>query len=199
MASLKQLEKRLESVFVAIQQERMRDIPILNPRLEVCAVGFMEWQDDYLGILITPWFMNLMRLPQQGNEWPDLAVGSKLNHTLPSGTYEFIVGKEAQIGGYQMCSLFSPVFEFENQQAAVATAKAALESVMDEANRDDTSTRESEIQKIWHGESPPPREQPEPIVTTHEDSPPQATLKERIKKPISRRDLFHSVLPRKEE
>ncbi len=184
---------------MAIQQERMQGIPILNPRLEVCAVGFMEWQDDYLGILITPWFMNLMRLPQQGSEWPELAAGSKLNHTLPSGTYEFIVGKEAQIGDYQMCSLFSPVFEFENQQAAIATAKAALESVMDEANRDDTSTRESEIQKIWHGESQPQSEQPEPVVTTHEDSPPQATLKERIKKPISRRDLFHSVLPRKEE
>ncbi|MCF6217655.1 MAG: [NiFe]-hydrogenase assembly chaperone HybE [Gammaproteobacteria bacterium] len=197
MTLLEQLEKRLESVFTAIQHERMQGVPILNPRLEVCAVGFIEWQDDYLGILITPWFMNLMRLPQQAGEWPEMAVGSKLNHTLPSGTYEFIVGKEAQIGDYQMCSLFSPVFEFENQEAAIATAEAALESVMDEANRDAISTRESEIQRIWHGEQPPQITQAEAVA--HEDLPPQATLKERAKKPISRRDLFQSVLPRKEE
>ncbi len=199
MISLEQLEKRLESVFTAIQHERMQDIPILNPRLEVCAVGFREWQNEYLGILITPWFMNLMRLPRQASDWPELTAGSKLNYTLPSGAYEFIVGKEAQIGDYQMCSLFSPVFEFESQAAAVATAEAALESVMDEASRDETSTRESEIQRIWRGECSPQSEQAACAPDTDEDQPPQVPLKERVKQPISRRDLFQSVLPGKEE
>ena len=49
--------------YEAIYAERMRDLPIVNPRLAVEAVGFEQWEDQDLGVLITPWFMNLVLLP----------------------------------------------------------------------------------------------------------------------------------------
>lgn len=201
----------LETAFSKIQRERMVDVPILNQALAVKAVGFIAWEKYYLGILITPWFMNLMLLPgdedepeamavgvteesaedvvasKDDDEWIEQPTGTKINHVFPSGNYEFIVGEEDSIGHYQMCSLFSPVFEFENQEAAVATAEAVMEGLMDEANRDDVSTRESEIQKIWSGED----------ETTGADADAEdanrPTLKERIEKPMSRREMLRGA------
>ncbi len=124
-----ELSQRLEQVFGQIHTRRMRDVPVLNPALRVAAVGFHTWQDQWLGVMVTPWFMNLMLLPE-AQEWAGLAAGSKLIHTFPSGDYEFVVGFEPAIGMYQSCSLFSPMFQFEHHDAAVATARACLDAVM---------------------------------------------------------------------
>ena len=70
--------------------------------------------------------MNLMLLPLADDEWAALPSGTKINRPFPSGTYEFILGEEEGVGRYLMCSLFSPVFEFQNQEAAVATAEAVI-------------------------------------------------------------------------
>lgn len=198
------LETGLESTFTAIQHQRMADIPILNPRLRVQAVGFKDWEGRCLGVLITPWFMNLMLLPQEGDEWHDLPSGTKVTHTFPSGRYEFIVGDEEGIGHYQMCSLFSPMFEFEDQAAAVATAEAVLDAIFDEGNRDETSTRQQEIEKIWHGEGEPGVPQAEAGrdgATAATEPKPEATpaLEERIEAPISRRDLLRGAFLRGKE
>ena len=124
-----EIKRQLEHVFRTIQQTRMQDVPILNTALQVEAVNFQPWQDARLGIMITPWFMNLMLLPQK-NEWDALAEGNKYLHQFPSGNYEFVVGFEEAIGKYQACSLFSPVFQFDDHATAVATAYACLDALM---------------------------------------------------------------------
>lgn len=116
----------LQAVFSEIQRLRMADVPMLNPALQVEAVSFFSWQENWLGILITPWFMNLMLLPRNAQAWPGLATGQTVVHAFPSGEYDFIVGQEAALGPYQSCSLFSPMFEFPDQASARATAQAAL-------------------------------------------------------------------------
>ena len=146
------LARGLERAFTRVQLERMQGVPVLNERLQVEAVDFHWWQEKCLGILITPWFINLMLLPEEAQTWNALKVGSKVHHRFPSGTYEFIVGDEEGIGRYQMCSLFSPVFQFEDQEAAVATARAALEALMDEENRDTSGFDEERVGRIWRGE-----------------------------------------------
>jgi len=178
----------LEDAFTRIQRERMTDVPILNPALRVQAVGFSVREEDCLGVLITPWFMNLMLLPLAGDAWAGLPPGSKIDQAFPSGSYEFILGEEEGIGRYLMCSLFSPVFEFENQAAAVATAEAVLTGLMDEASRAEAGTREGEIRRIWNGDA----------GTGSADAAgggeaPRAALEERIRKPISRRDLLRGA------
>jgi [NiFe] hydrogenase assembly HybE family chaperone len=147
------LERKLESVFRRIEQERMRDLSFCNPALQVSAVGFQVWNDDYLGVLLTPWFMNLMLLPREPQALEGDIIGSKCTRVFPSGRYEFILSEEAELGRYLVCSLFSPVFEFEDQQTALSVARLSLEGLMAEENRDPVSTHEKAITRLWHGES----------------------------------------------
>lgn len=117
----------LERAFRRIRDERMRDVPILNPRVEVEAVGFRDWEGRWLGILITPWFMNVLLLPKAGGAWVSVPPGGEQTWRLPAGDYLFIGGFEPSAGEYQLCSLFSPVLQFEDHAAARATAQACLE------------------------------------------------------------------------
>ena len=49
--------------FERIGAEQMRDLPIYNHAIDVEAIGFHPWGPGFIGVLITPWFMNLMLLP----------------------------------------------------------------------------------------------------------------------------------------
>ena len=122
---------RLETTFAQIQEERMQDVPIINTTLRVEAVDFRRYQGYWLGVMITPWFMNLMLLPADDSDWSDLQELSEQSHVFPSGRYTFIVGRESSLGTYKSCSLFSPMFEFADQVAAVDTAHAVMEALMD--------------------------------------------------------------------
>lgn len=128
------ISARLDEAFAKIHAERMDGVPILNPRLKVEAVGTRDWNGDWLSVLVTPWFINLMLLPgtdEAAAAWADLPLGSSVPRSFPAGRFDFLVGEEAAIGRYQMCSLFSPVLEFEDQEAARIAAEAALETLFD--------------------------------------------------------------------
>jgi [NiFe] hydrogenase assembly HybE family chaperone len=127
---MQNIKQKLETIFRRIEEERMRDVPICNPNLEVAAIGFKQGENENLGILLTPWCMNLMLLPGS-EDWSQLKLGDKQRHTLPSGKYEFVVAEEVDLGRYQSCSLFSPMFQFGDQKTALATAEAALVAVLD--------------------------------------------------------------------
>jgi [NiFe] hydrogenase assembly HybE family chaperone len=123
----------LERTFARIEAERMRDVPILNPRLAVEAVGFRAWQGHWLGVLVTPWFINVILKPgseAMATDWAGLTPGASVQHRFPAGDFPFLVGEETGIGRYQMCSLFSPVLEFEDQAAARIAAEAALAALL---------------------------------------------------------------------
>jgi [NiFe] hydrogenase assembly HybE family chaperone len=156
----------LERVFTQIQEQRMDGVPVLNPRLRVQAVGFHPRDGAFLGVLITPWFMNLVLLPEEGDGWQDLPVGSTVRHHFPAGEYDFIVGHEEGLGRYQSCSLFSPMFEFADMAAAVATAEAALEALL-----------------------APAEEAPEAATPT----PVEAVVERRLERPVSRRDMLRGL------
>ena len=125
-----QICQSLEAAFNAILQTRMHDVPVLNPALSVQALEFLRYQQDWLGVLITPWFMNLLLLPAPDSTWQTQAPGSKFSRTFPYGVFEFTVANEAPLGVYAVCSLFSPMFQFADQAAAVAAAKAALQGLL---------------------------------------------------------------------
>lgn len=143
-ASPESVSAALEASFTRIQEERMADIPVLNQALAVQAVGFMPLNENFVGILITPWFMNLMLLPREPESSDQTTSGTTACYTFPSGEYEFIAGEEADIGPYQMCSLYSPMFEFEDQEAATATARHVMEFLMTEPTDDDDTAGSDE-------------------------------------------------------
>lgn len=124
--------KSLEQVFAHIADTRMRDIPVQNPALRVQAVGFAPQTHvngaSLLGVLVTPWFMNLVWLPMDqgacGGDVP--GIGQKVTHRIGGASFDFIGAHEDGLGAFACCSLFSPMFEFEDQAVAVATASEVM-------------------------------------------------------------------------
>jgi [NiFe] hydrogenase assembly HybE family chaperone len=122
---------QIERVFGQIHATRMAGLPFLNPVLRVEAVGFHRREGRWLGVLITPWFMNLMLLPDVPTSWHHVRYGDTVSYPFPSGVFEFISAREADLGDYQICSLFSPMFDFADQDGARATALAVMTALFD--------------------------------------------------------------------
>lgn len=123
----------LEAAFRRIQAETMADVPILNPALQVEAVGFARWREHWLGIVITPWFMNLVLVPGAAESWQSVSPGQRLFRKFPSGDFAFLGSDEPEVGEFQSCSLFSPMAQFADQAGACEVALAALEALQRES------------------------------------------------------------------
>ena len=121
---------RLEQVFRHIAATRMAGVPILNAALHVEAVGFREYDSRWLGVLITPWFMNLVAFPGPDDEWTT-ASGTPRTLELPAGPVPFLHAQEATLGLYLSHSLFSPMQDFPDQEYARAVAAEVLHRLFD--------------------------------------------------------------------
>lgn len=129
-ATLRARVLALENAF-RLRDARMRELPVYNGLLKVEAVGARIDGDRIVCVLVSPWFMNVMVLPLDPGRAPALAEGSKRNLRFPSGDYEAIAGRIDGVGMFESISLFSPVFEFDDQAVARATAAAAAEGLFD--------------------------------------------------------------------
>jgi len=123
-------EAAFEHAFELIHATRMADLPFLNPALRVEALGFRDWSGLRLGVLVTPWSINLVLLPGATTPLPATRAGDEKLHAFPSGVYGFHAHDDPVTGPYQQCSLFSPVEEFGAHGDAVAAARAALEALL---------------------------------------------------------------------
>lgn len=117
--------------YQAIFEERMQGLPFVNPRLAVEAVGFEQWEDKDLGVLITPWFMNLVLLPGT-DRLAGLPQGEKVECRFPSGPCELTVYHDEDLGSYLAAVLFSTVADFPDQEVARAVAEEALAQILAE-------------------------------------------------------------------
>jgi len=132
---------RVQAAFERVWRERMAGVPVVNPKLRVELVGLRRWRGLWLGVLVTPWFMNLLLLPGDGNgesgepaaPWPELAPGETAAYAFPAGRLEFIAAREGDAGRYLACSLFSPMFDFADHDTARSTAEACLDALFNEA------------------------------------------------------------------
>lgn len=162
----------VEARFRRIEETSMAGMPMLNTALRVEAVGMMRVDSEWICVLVTPWFMNLMLLPQERPE--ALAPsGVKSMATLPGGRFEFIQSHDEALGPFRMCSLFSPVFDFPDHEGAVATAREILDLVMTD---EDAGEEDRAMIDIWEGRLPGP----EPVPTAESGDKPV----------LSRRRLF---------
>jgi len=127
---------RLEAGFRAVHAQRMQGLDFVNAALEVEAVGFAPWEGRWLGIVVTPWCMNLTLVPRDPRAWQPLAIGAKRRYRFPAGEYDFVGARDDAVGEYQVCSLFSPVLEFADHETARLTAQHALAALMDSAHAD---------------------------------------------------------------
>jgi len=124
----------LEALFRDIALTRMAGVPVLHPGVRVEAVDFIAHADEgdaqpgALGVLMTPWFMNLVWFPLERHDSAG-RVGVSRSRECGSETFEFITAHEERFGSFEACSLFSPMFQFANHAAARDTAAAVLASL----------------------------------------------------------------------
>lgn len=116
----------LEAAFRRIQAERMAGVPLLHAGLQVQAIGFERWQGQWLGALVTPWFLNLVLVPGNGENWRSAAEGQRVFHRFGAGDFAFLGNDEPEVGEFQACSLCSPMHGFPDQSSACTTARMAL-------------------------------------------------------------------------
>jgi [NiFe] hydrogenase assembly HybE family chaperone len=175
--------ERLETAFRAVHADKMQGLAFVNPAVGVEAIGFAPWKHYWLGVMLTPWSMNLLLAPRESGAWRSLPVGEKRRYTFPAGSFDFISAHAGTIGDYLICSLFSPLLEFADHETARQTALLAREALFDSANAE---TRELPAANL----SP---SQPQDVAS---DTPgPLAKLEASLAAPISRRDLLHARFP----
>ena len=134
----------LEAAFRRIAATRMAGLPLNNSALQVQAVGFKAQEGGYLvGVLITPWAINLVMLAPTPSRELYLASDRRQTWDFPSGSYEFMGGEEPECGAYQFCSLFSPAFEFRDHASAVETSAAIMVTLFAEAEPDHAAAKEA--------------------------------------------------------
>lgn len=130
MSPVEQRAQALQQTFEHIARTRMAGLPLAHPRLAVGCVGFHAEADGTfaLGVLVTPWCMNLVRLPLHEGV-AVLAAGHRGTRDIGTRCFDFVGACEADIGTFESASLFSPMFEFVDQAAAVATAEQVLQAL----------------------------------------------------------------------
>lgn len=126
---------QLEAAFRATAT-RMQGLGFVNAALRIEAVDFGPWEGHWLGVMVTPWAMNLMLLPRDHAAWQPLRPGDKRHYEFPAGDYEFIGARDPVFGEYHMCSLFSPVLQFTDHDTARIAAKVARRALLDARTAD---------------------------------------------------------------
>ena len=111
--------------FQSIHEERMQGLPVVHPDLEVEAVGFKPWENHELGVLIAPWFMNLVLLPNT-TQYDGLSQGHEIEFRFPSGPCDFAIHKDEILGTYLSSVLFGTVINFPGQAFAREVALEVL-------------------------------------------------------------------------
>jgi len=124
---------RVAQAFAGIAATSMAQLPLSNPALAVEAVGFRAWQGLNVGVLVTPWAINLLLLPAGNDAFRRLAPDQSQDWPFPSGVYGFWGGYLDELGHYQSCSLFSPPSEFAAQPDARAVAEQIMQALFAEA------------------------------------------------------------------
>ena len=124
------LTRRFEDIY----RESMHDLPIVNAALDVEAIGFRDFGGHSLGVLVTPWFMNLILLPAD-ETWANIAAGDTVPIELPSGKLEMTVTHDERLGVYLSAVLFRSTLDIAEQVLARDIALEIMHDLFVEAPR----------------------------------------------------------------
>lgn len=134
----------LQQIIDAYQRvdKTMRSLPVYNADLEVAVIGLRAWKSDYVAVVVTPWCMNIIVALKEND---GRAEGTTRDYSFPSGSYPVVRGFLQEVGAIESCSLFSPMEQFDSQEAAVAVAEEAIAGLFTAATSDvaDEADKES--------------------------------------------------------
>ncbi|MCP3392449.1 [NiFe]-hydrogenase assembly chaperone HybE [Bradyrhizobium sp. CCGB12] len=126
--------EKLAEAYRDISHRIMRELPIFNKALSVEAIGFRAHEYGIVGVMVTPWFMNLVMAAPHRTAQSSTGLRSSLRLRFPCGDLEFSPAEVAPVGPIVSASLFSPMFGFDDMTSARAIAEAALAALMSPIN-----------------------------------------------------------------
>lgn len=160
----------LLAMYSRLAQAPMQGFGVKNPVLSVDIAGFRRYRGDWLGAVVTPWFVRLFLLPGGGELWPapgnEAAAGKPLRVEFPAGDLEFLVesNPDAEVPAFFWCPVFASVERIGSQDEALTLAMEAFNSLFN---------------------PPPPAEVLDALVAT-----------ERSKAPVDRRGFLRRLVGR---
>jgi len=89
-----------------------------NPALAVEAIGFTRYAGDWLGVIVTPWFLRLYLVPGGGSLWGEIPLGRSRYINLPSETMQFVADADPELGPFQFSTLIDPTSLLSDMGAA---------------------------------------------------------------------------------
>ncbi|UCV07764.1 [NiFe]-hydrogenase assembly chaperone HybE [Dechloromonas denitrificans] len=103
-----------------------RELPVANAALQVEAIGFTRCQGDWLGVVVTPWFIRLFLLNGGGRLWGDIPAGQRRYLELPGGVLQFTADDDPALGPCQYSPLIDPVSTVPDMATARRIARDAM-------------------------------------------------------------------------
>lgn len=91
------------------QTEEMTTLPFYHKGIEVKTIAFQEYEEQWVGMVLTPWMMSIFILPGPKQIWPKRKVGERIGLRFPKGEIAFLVSEIDEIGQYMACSVMSPL------------------------------------------------------------------------------------------
>ena len=179
-----QAARQLEDCFTKIWKENMVGIQILNNDLVVEAVEFQHWNGRVIGMMVTPWFINLIMLPKEGENWKIDKLGEREKFTFPQKECPVMINEIEEFGYCKTYSLYSPVNDFPNPEAARIAAAIFLRDLLDESKRVETSYCEEQIERYLNKEEMVHRDE---LKKQFSETP-------QIKKEVNRRELLRGKI-----
>jgi [NiFe] hydrogenase assembly HybE family chaperone len=104
----------------------MCGLPLYNAALEIEAVGFKRRDGRLCGVLLTPWCMNLLLLPEESDEWQKLPAGKTVEVKFPSSIHSCLLSAPEGIVPHLSLPLFTTVQDFTDHDTA---RRVALETL----------------------------------------------------------------------
>lgn len=113
-----------------IARERMAGLPIVNPKIDVRAVDFRRWGNDWIGVMVTPWSIAAVYVCGVAESWVEVPVGKVRLIELPAGDFPFISVEDPILGRFLSLPLKSPVLDMADQETADEFARVALKTML---------------------------------------------------------------------
>lgn len=113
-----------------IARERMAGLPIVNPKIDVRAVDFRRWGNDWIGVMVTPWSIAAVYVCEVAESWVEVPVGKVRLIELPAGDFPFISVEDPILGRFLSLPLKSPVLDMADQETADEFARVALKTML---------------------------------------------------------------------
>ncbi len=124
-----------------IAAERMAGIPFANQRLDVDGVGFRDVDGRSVGVLITPWCMNLVVLEPEADDTAEEEASEKRTIRFPAGEFQFVRSRIDQVPAHHALALFTSVEDFPDMATARAVAADILRRILEPDTRDAPADR----------------------------------------------------------